>query len=532
MSGTASDVVKVAKSQIGITSSKKYTKWFYGVTSNVSWCAIFVSWCMNQAGVSTSICPKFATVTTGRGWFKEYGLFHAKGSYTPKAGDVIFFNWSGSATSSTNNHVGIVTGCSGGSVSTIEGNTSSPRQVKAHTYSLSSSSIIGYGAPKYAGSSVASSKSEGGTTAVASSGTSSSSTVHAVERIVYLKDVANESKANTKSTVKVSGITSQEMPDLECHIYIFNGSVCYEPIVKDGITWATEYKGTPGQLKFTVVKDDVISFEEGNAVKLVVNDEPVFYGFVFQKSRDKQHHIEVTAYDQLRYLKNKDTYVYTNKTASEVIKMIASDFDLNCGTIEDTAYKIAARSEDNQTLFDIIQNALDETLKAKSKLYILYDKVGKLMLQDVASMKLDLLICEDTAQDFSYTSSIDGDTYDQIKLVYENDNAGTRDVYMMKDSKHISKWGVLQYYEKLQDPTGASAKADAFIKLYNQKTRNLTVKDCFGDLRIHAGVSVIVNLDLGDLTAQNYMVVEKVTHTFSEHLHTMDLTLMGGEFIA
>ena len=29
--------------------------------------------------------------------------------------------------------------------------------------------------------------------------------------------------------------------------------------------------------------------------------------------------------------------------------------------------------EDNQTLFDIIQNALDETLKATGQMYVLYD---------------------------------------------------------------------------------------------------------------------------------------------------------------
>ena len=44
--------------------------------------------------------------------------------------------------------------------------------------------------------------------------------------------------------------------------------------------------------------------------------------------------------------------------------------------------------EDNATLFDIAQNALDETLRAKTKLYVLYDKVGKLTLQDIESMKL------------------------------------------------------------------------------------------------------------------------------------------------
>lgn len=40
----------------------------------------------------------------------------------------------------------------------------------------------------------------------------------------------------------------------------------------------------------------------------------------------------------------------------------------------------------------------------------------------------------------------------------------------------MNTWGVLQYYEELQTATGAAAKADALLKLYDQKTRKLTVK--------------------------------------------------------
>ena len=51
---------------------------------------------------------------------------------------------------------------------------------------------------------------------------------------------------------------------------------------------------------------------------------------MFRKKRDKEQIITTTAYDQLRYLKNKDTRVYVNKRADEVVRSIASDFQLNC----------------------------------------------------------------------------------------------------------------------------------------------------------------------------------------------------------
>lgn len=319
---------------------------------------------------------------------------------------------------------------------------------------------------------------------------------------------------------------------MNCELLIQHGSQVYQPIVEEGIQWETERKGVQGKLSFKVLKDTFLNFIEGDAVRLKVNDEKVFYGFVFQKKRDKEGIITVTAYDQLRYLKNKDTYIYVNKTASEVVKMVADDFNLQCGTLEDTKFKIESRVEDNQTLFDIIQNALDLTLQSKSEMYVLYDDFGKLTLKNIGNMKVEILIDEDTGENFDYSSSIDGETYNKIKLAYENDKTGKREIYIAQDSSHINQWGVLQYFETIDEKVNGKAKADALLKLYSQKTRNLTIKGAFGDIRVRGGSLVAVSLNLGDMVANSFLLVEKAKHTFNESFHTMDLTLRGGEFIA
>lgn len=164
-------------------------------------------------------------------------------------------------------------------------------------------------------------------------------------------------------------------------ILIQHGNKVYEAIVEEGVELESERKGSPAKLTFTILKDNIIEFEEGDAVRLTVDDKNIFYGFVFTKGRDKTKAIKVTAYDQLRYFTNKDTYTYTNKTASQVIKMLASDFSLNEGTIEDTEYVIASRCESNKTLFDIAQNALDLELQNKKEMYVLYDDFRKNMFK-------------------------------------------------------------------------------------------------------------------------------------------------------
>ena len=315
-------------------------------------------------------------------------------------------------------------------------------------------------------------------------------------------------------------------------LIIQNGKTLYAPLVEEGITWETARKGVPGKLEFSVVKDNVISFQEGNLVLMQVDDKDVFYGYVFTKRRNKDGTIKVTAYDQLRYLKNKDTYNYENLTAGGLVKKIAEDFRLKTGVIENTAYVIKSRLEDNKTLFDMIQTALDLTLQNTKKMYVLYDDFGKLTLRNIEALKLPLLINKNAAEDFDYTSSIDGETYNKIKLSYNNEKANTRDIYLVEDSNRVEAWGVLQYYESIDEKTNGKAKAEALLSLYNQKTRNLSVSGAFGDIRVRGGNIIAVDLALGDINLKSYMMVESVKHTFNGNQHTMDLTLRGGEFIA
>ena len=316
-----------------------------------------------------------------------------------------------------------------------------------------------------------------------------------------------------------------------------SGTKVYQPTVEEGIEWSTERRSTPGKLVFKVLKDDILDFSEGSSVRLRVDGEKVFFGFVFKQQRTKDQIITVTAYDQLRYLKNKDTKVYENKTASQFVKMVGDDYQLNIGTLEDTGYVIPSRVEENTSLFEMIENALDLTLTNTGEMFILYDDFGKLTLKALSSMYVGvpgayLMIDEETGENFDYTSSIDDNTYNKIKLTYDNEDSGYREVYIAQDSSNINRWGVLQYFDTLQKGENGQAKADALLSLYNKKTRNLKITNALGDNRVRAGSMVVINLDLGDIKLKNFMLVEKVKHTYKEGEHWMDLTLRGGEFVA
>lgn len=318
---------------------------------------------------------------------------------------------------------------------------------------------------------------------------------------------------------------------MKIELLTYTQDTIYEPCVEEAIELSTERKGSPAKLVFKVLKDRGYPMHEGQVVTLKINDKPVFYGYIFTKSRDKEQRITYTCYDQLRYFKNKDTYVYTGLTASQVIQMVCDDFGLKTGNIEDTAYIIAQRIENNKTLFDIVQNALDATLLNTQTLYCLYDNYGAISLKNISNWKIPIVIDAQTGENFDYQSSIDEQTYNKIKLTFDNKNTGKKDVYIAQDSEKMNSWGILQYFDTLQEGENGAQKVEQLLAFYNKKSRNLSIKNAWGDVRVRAGASLIVSLKLGDIKVNNFMLCEKVTHKFENNLHTMDVTLIGGEFI-
>lgn len=111
----------------------------------MEWCACFVSWCANECGyIEAGVIPKFAACASqGVPWFQERGLWQS-GSYEPRSGDIIFFDWDGDMSA---DHVGIVEKVENGRVYTVEGNSGD--SVRQNSYPIGYSDVLGYGCPAY-----------------------------------------------------------------------------------------------------------------------------------------------------------------------------------------------------------------------------------------------------------------------------------------------------------------------------------------------------------------------------------------------
>lgn len=157
----AVDIIEVARTQLGYMEGSlegtvqgsndctKYGEW-YGLNYN-PWCAMFVSWCADQAGIPATIIPRHASCDAGMNWFINNGRWQYspayEGSYTPKASDIVYFGYRGSA-GFDSTHVGIVYKVDSNNIYVMEGNSSA--KVQTVSYSLTSPYVLGYGCPDYA----------------------------------------------------------------------------------------------------------------------------------------------------------------------------------------------------------------------------------------------------------------------------------------------------------------------------------------------------------------------------------------------
>ena len=135
----STDMVMVAASQIGNEGGELYWRW-YGFSAHVDWCAVFVSWCADQAGLlDDGSVPKFAVCDDGIRWFVEKGRWFNR-NISPELGMIIFFDWDQDGRA---DHVGIVEQCENGMIYTIEGN--SHDVCRRRCYVVGRDVIMGYG---------------------------------------------------------------------------------------------------------------------------------------------------------------------------------------------------------------------------------------------------------------------------------------------------------------------------------------------------------------------------------------------------
>ena len=120
----------------------------YAVKNTDDWCDVFVTTIFQREGLS-DLVGRECGVERHIQIFKRLGIWNEDGGSTPKAGDIITFNWDQDSQPNDGfaDHIGIVESVSNGVIHTIEGNSND--QVRRKTYRIGHGNIRGFASPRY-----------------------------------------------------------------------------------------------------------------------------------------------------------------------------------------------------------------------------------------------------------------------------------------------------------------------------------------------------------------------------------------------
>lgn len=296
-------------------------------------------------------------------------------------------------------------------------------------------------------------------------------------------------------------------------------------------SWTTNRTGSPGTFKFTLNKCADIAFLEGDIVRFSVDGQLQFYGWVFTKVKNRWDEIEVTCYDRLRYLKANASYAFYDYKVGDMIAQIAADFQLDVGAVADTGYAIPSFIKEDESVLDMIGEAVQQTLLNTGDIYVFYDDGNGLALQRPEDMISNVMIGERSLlTDYAYKTDIDEQTYNSVKLARPNEQTGRADVVIAEDSANIGQWGLLQLYQTVDGDVNDAqmlAQAQASLAYYNRRMRTVKVNS-LGVPGLRAGQMVLMKVPgLGDINLDQYVLLEQVTHTWENDVHTMEFETMA-----
>lgn len=164
MGTTVQKVLDVARSWIGRNEADGSHKYIIDLYNSVRplprgymvkytdhWCSTFVSAVAIKAG-TTDIIPRECGCEKQIELCQKMGIWIEDGSITPRAGDIIFYNWDDNSQPNDGyaDHVGIVESVAGYTITVIEGNMS--ERVGRRNIRVGNGNIRGYARPRYSNS--------------------------------------------------------------------------------------------------------------------------------------------------------------------------------------------------------------------------------------------------------------------------------------------------------------------------------------------------------------------------------------------
>jgi hypothetical protein len=295
------------------------------------------------------------------------------------------------------------------------------------------------------------------------------------------------------------------------------------------IKWSGRKGASARTLSATLVDDDGyqharsgIEVEQGHQCIFSYNGNELFRGIIMMQNQSSQKRLTFKAYDNGIYLaNNKDTFIYENKTASDVFRDCCTRFGIPVREVAKCTYKIPELTKPRTTALDAILDALSLDFRATGIRHYVSSKKGKLSLLTRRENILQWVI--ETGQNissYSYMRSIE-EIKTRVKLVSEGGVA----VAQKSNAALEKKVGVFQEIKTPEENLTTAQINDLIKSILEEKStpeRTLDV-EAMGITEVISGIGVYIIIPELELSRTFY--VDSDTHTFRDNMHTMSLTL-------
>lgn len=279
-------------------------------------------------------------------------------------------------------------------------------------------------------------------------------------------------------------------------------------------------------LDCTLVKGGELDFGEGAEIRLLAEGETVFRGRVFGKRRRQPELIGVRAYDGLRYLQNRDCCIFRDFSPGEMLKRICGECGLVPGDVADCGLRLGVRAYDGRRYLDMLGEVLGEVLQAKGRHYFIFDENGRICLRSCRDMQVNIVLTPECAGGYEYSTGIDRDCYNRVKVIYEDKRKGRRRQFVAEDREKLRLWGPLQLVSKNADAAEQSyAKAAELLRQGGRRLEEMWVREAPADLRVRGGSMVGVRWNLGEKLVDGWAIVREVEFVFCGEEALMNLRL-------
>lgn len=298
----------------------------------------------------------------------------------------------------------------------------------------------------------------------------------------------------------------------------------------DTIKWAGR-RGSPTRtLTISLLDDDgykharsEIDIEQGYQCIFKYDGTELFRGIFLRQSQSNSKTGEYKAYDLGIYLSNnKDTFVYENKTATDVFKDVCSRFGIPVGSAAQTGYTIPDLTKKKTTGWDAIADALSLDYDNTGAKHYVFAEKGSLYLKKRLENVLQwVLETGANVTSYRYTKSLE-ETKTRIKLLSSEGTVLAQE----QDASLEKKIGIFQDVDTPDESlTTAQIKTLAKTLLQEKSVteHSLSLNEIIGITDAISGVAVFIKIPHLGLNKTFY--VDSDTHTFQGNLHTMSLEL-------